>query len=44
MVSGAAVTDEIDQGLRARGWAERFRHDDVDFVLGGWSKAAEEPP
>lgn len=43
-VSGAAVTDEIDQGLRARGWAERFRHDDVDFVLGGWSKAAEEPP
>lgn len=35
-LSGAAVTDELGAALTAAGWKLAWRHDDLDFVMGGW--------
>lgn len=42
-LSGAQVTDELDELVRGRGWDRRVRHEDEDFVLASWTRGALEP-
>lgn len=37
-LSGAAVTEELAEVMKAQGWTSVARHDDLDFVLAAWCR------